>query len=194
MDQNSRKNIFQELKLPDQSITIGHVGKFSESKNQIFILKTLANLVKEDERYIAILVGDGPLKQEMEKEAEKLGVSKHVRFLGVREDIPSLMNAFDVFLFPSLFEGFGIVTIEAQSSGTPCILSDTIPKSTDMGLGLTSFINLNENIEVWCQEIKKAIQKERPEKATIIEQISKKGYAIQHNVGDWLNLYGVNAV
>ena len=62
------------------------------------------------------------------------------------------MNAFDVFLFPSLFEGFGIVTIEAQSSGTPCIVSDTIPKSTDMGLGLISFINLNENIEVWSKK------------------------------------------
>ena len=54
-------------------------------------------------------------------------------FLGVRTDIPRLMKAFDVFLFPSLFEGFGIVTVEAQSAGTPCILSDTIPKSTDMG-------------------------------------------------------------
>ena len=64
------------------------------------------------------------------------------------------------------------------------------PEKYGYGIRFNFFINLNENIEVWCQEIKKAVQKERPEKATIIEQISKRGYNIQHNVEDWLNLYG----
>ena len=184
----------QELQLSEDVITIGHVGKFSPSKNQMFILQILERLVREDNRFTALLVGDGPLKKQIETEAEKLGILKNIRFLGVREDIPRLMRAFDVFLFPSLFEGFGIVTVEAQSVGTPCVLSDTVPKSTDMGLGLVKYINLDENLEVWCEEIKKALLIERPRSSRIIAQISKKGYNIQHNVSDWLHLYGVNTV
>ena len=140
IDANSRKSVLKELHLPEDAKIIGHVGRFSESKNHMFILNVLKKLVEEDPSFVALLVGDGPLKKMIEKEAEKLGLLDHIRFLGVRTDIPRLMNAFDVFLFPSLFEGFGIVMLEAQSSGTPCIASDFCTKKYGYGIRISNIL------------------------------------------------------
>lgn len=187
---DSKDSVLQELDLTRNVKIIGHVGRFSHSKNQIFILKVLKKLLEEDSSFVALFIGEGPLKNEIKKEAEGLGILDHIRFLGVRIDISRLMSAFDVFLFPSLFEGFGIVTIEAQSSGTPCVISNTVPKSTDMGLGLISFVDLDASLDVWCREIKEAILIERPNKESIMSNVSKRGYNIQNNVNSWLELYG----
>lgn len=188
---NNRESVLKELNLSEDTKLLGHVGKFSDSKNQIFILKILKKLIENNKNFVALLVGDGPLKDRIEEEAEKLGVQNHVRFLGVRRDIPRLMNAFDVFIFPSKFEGFGIVAIEAQCSGTPCVLSDTIPEITDIGLGLTSFLSLNDPLDCWCEQINSALQLKSPSKDLIINIMSKKGFNIESNVRDWLELYGV---
>jgi glycosyltransferase EpsF len=194
IDRNCREKILQELHIPEEVITIGHVGTFSESKNQNFILKVLKKLLEKEPRFVALLVGDGPLKQKIEDEAKRLGIHNNIRFLGVRSDIPSIMRAFDVFLFPSVFEGFGIVALEAQCAGTPCVLSDAIPTSVDMGLGLVSFINLNQSIDDWCEEINKGLIINRPENQKIFNQVLSKGYDIKDNIKDWLSLYGVNMV
>ncbi|HDX9591190.1 TPA: glycosyltransferase family 1 protein [Bacillus pseudomycoides] len=181
----------KELNIPDEAKIIGHIGRFSESKNHIFILQVLKEILKGDTNFIAVLVGDGPLKSSIELKAKELGIYNNIRFLGVRTDIPRLLKAFDVFLFPSLFEGFGIVTLEAQCSGTPCVVADTIPRNTDMGLGIMSFISLNEKLEIWFEEIYKALSKEKPERRKIINNISKLGFDINSNISDWLSLYGI---
>ncbi|MBT2679828.1 glycosyltransferase family 1 protein [Bacillus sp. ISL-35] len=187
----TKTSVIRELGLDQDAKIIGHVGKFSKSKNQIFILKVLKQLVNKDKRYVVLLVGDGPLKEKIEQEAENMGLSKHVRFLGVRSDIPRLMKAFDVFLFPSIFEGFGIVTVEAQISGTPCIMSDSVPISTDMGLGLVKYLKLEENPEKWGEGVEKAINMQRPEKDTLVKALSDKGFSIQQNIEEWMKLYRV---
>jgi len=187
----TRTSVIRELGLDQDAKIIGHVGKFSRSKNQIFILKVLKELVKKDNRYVALLVGDGPLKEIIEQEAENMGLSKHVYFLGIRSDIPRLMKAFDVFLFPSLFEGFGIVTVEAQISGTPCIMSDSVPVSTDMGIGLVRYLKLEEDPEKWGEEVEKAINMPKPEKGALVKALSEKGFSIQQNIEEWMKLYRV---
>lgn len=188
----TKTSVIRELGLNQDAKLIGHVGKFSKSKNQQFILKILKGLIKKDERYVGLFVGDGPLKERTEKEAESLGITKkNIRFLGVRSDIPRLMKAFDVFMFPSIFEGFGIVTIEAQMSGTPCVMSSTVPKSTDLGLGLTSFIGLDEEPHIWIDEIERAIEKQKPGKDILVKTLSDKGFSIQQNIDEWMKLYRV---
>lgn len=184
-------SVIRELGLNEDAKIIGHVGKFSKSKNQMFILKILKDLIRKDKRYIALLIGDGPLKENIEREAESIGISKNIRFLGVRSDIPRLMNAFDVFLFPSIFEGFGIVAIEAQISGTPCIMSDSVPKSTDMGLGLAKFLSLDENSNKWVDEIESVIGMQKPGKDILVRALSEKGFSIQQNIEEWMKLYRV---
>ncbi|MDQ0198785.1 glycosyltransferase family 1 protein [Neobacillus ginsengisoli] len=189
---NLRNSVINELNLSGNVKIIGHVGRFSDSKNHFFILKVLKKLIEEDDHYVALLIGDGPLRINIEKEAAKLGVLNHIRFLGVRSDIPKLMKAFDVFLFPSKFEGFGIVTIEAQCSGTPCVIADTVPKATDMGLGLTSFVNLDESLDSWCNKIKESILMARPDDDLIYDRVSNRGFNIKNNVSDWVELYGAS--
>jgi glycosyltransferase EpsF len=187
----TKTSVIREFGLGPNSKIIGHVGKFSKSKNQKFILNVLKELVIKDESYVALLVGDGPLKEEIEQEAEKLGITNHIRFLGVRSDIPRLMKAFDVLLFPSIFEGFGIVTIEAQISGTPCIMSDSVPMSTDMGLGLARFLSLHEAPYKWREEVEKAIKIQKPQKDMLVRALAEKGFSIQQNIEEWMKLYRV---
>jgi glycosyltransferase EpsF len=189
-DLNNHSSVKHEFNIPQESKVIGHIGRFSESKNHAFLLKVLKRLVEEKQDIVAILVGDGPLRKDMEEEARKLGILSNIRFAGVRTDIPRLMKAFDVFLFPSLYEGFGIVTVEAQSCGTPCVASDSVPKNTDMGLGLITFISLNEDVGTWSQEITKSFMKETPSKNEIRKNISKLGFDIQKNIPEWMELYG----
>lgn len=189
-NQNDRKSVIDELRLSENAKIVGHVGRFSESKNHIFLLKVLKKLVQQDKSFIALLIGDGPLRKKIEHDAENLGIINHIKFLGIRADISRLMNSFDVFIFPSKFEGFGIVTIEAQCSGTPCVISDTVPKTTDMGLGLASFLSLDASLDSWCTKIKEAVSTEKPNQEMIMDEVSKCGYSIQNNVNDWIELYG----
>lgn len=98
-------SVRKELCIPDAAKLIGHIGRFSESKNHIFILHVLKEILKRDTNFIAILAGDGPLKTSIELKAKELGIYENIRFLGVRKDIPIIMNVIDVLIFPSLFEG-----------------------------------------------------------------------------------------
>ena len=181
-----------ECQISSEAKIIGHVGNFSHTKNQLFILKVLKELLKNGENAVVIFVGEGEMRGFIQEAATRFGILDNVRFLGVRNDIARLMKAFDVFIFPSLYEGFGIVTLEAQCAGTPCVVSDTVPKSTDMGLGLISYMSLNEDLAVWCKEIKKAFQNEPPEYRTIADHFSQRGFNIRENLSSWLSLYDIS--
>jgi glycosyltransferase EpsF len=189
--EDSNYSVKQELNIAPETRIIGHIGRFSESKNHSFFLRILNKMLQEGKDVAAVLVGDGPLKHEIEEEPKRLRIYNHIRFLGVRKDIPRLMRAFDVFLFPSLFEGFGIVTLEAQASGTPCIASDTIPKATDLGLGLMSFISLDDKLGIWTKEIDKSLLIERPDDKQIKSHFLRSGYDIKQNIEEWMALYGI---
>jgi glycosyltransferase EpsF len=187
---NCRDSVIQELNLPKDVKIIGHVGRFSQSKNHQFILKVVKKVIENDPAFVVLMIGEGPLKELIAKEAERLGILKNIRFLGGRADIPRLMKAFDVFLFPSLFEGFGIVALEAQCAGTPCVVSDAIPKTTDMGLGLITYMNLEEDLTIWSEEIMNAtLLLKRTKNNLIYNTIIKNGFSIKENVPKWLSLY-----
>jgi glycosyltransferase involved in cell wall biosynthesis len=117
----------KELQVSDKFV-IGHVGRFYEVKNHDFIIKLFKNLHDKDNSLVLLLVGGGDLKPTIEAQVKELGLSNNVIFTGLREDIPDLLQAMDVFLFPSIYEGLGIAAIEAQASGLPTIVSETIPR------------------------------------------------------------------
>ncbi|HHW37918.1 MAG TPA: glycosyltransferase family 1 protein [Bacillales bacterium] len=188
-DEDCNLKVKQELNIPYNAKIIGHIGTFSESKNHKFILKVLKRMVEKNNNIYVVLVGDGPLKQQIEEDAKEQGVYDHIRFLGVRGDVPRVMKAFDVFLFPSIYEGFGIVMIEAQSSGIPCVVSDGVPKSTDMGLELVSFVSLTDNLDTWTDAIDESFAKVKPLKELVLNHISKQGFDIKSNVPKWVELY-----
>ena len=110
----------------EKKFVIGHVGRFYSQKNHKFLLEIFQAILKRRPESILILIGDGELKEEVEKEAVRKGIRNHIKFLGVRSDIDRIMQCLDAFVFPSLFEGLGIVLIEAQAAGVRCYTSKDV--------------------------------------------------------------------
>ncbi|MGX1193667.1 glycosyltransferase family 1 protein [Metabacillus sp. SLBN-84] len=150
-DPDKRKKIREDLNLKNEMV-IGHIGRFNRQKNHPFLIDIFKEICRKEPDVVLLLAGEGGLRKEMEEKVLKLGLSKNVLFLGVREDISSLMQAMDIFLFPSLFEGLPVVLIEAQASGLPVIASSAITKETNV-TGKISFADLKESAEKWADKI-----------------------------------------
>ena len=145
-----RLKLRKELGLPIDGIVLGHIGRFELQKNHRKVLEIFSRLVKLQPTAHLVLVGEGSLESEVRSSMKSLGLQDHVYMLGVRSDIPELMGALDLFLFPSLFEGLGIVLIEAQAAGVPCLVSDAIPPEADLGLDLVKFMPLSADSGLWA--------------------------------------------
>ena len=142
-----------EFGIRDETFVIGNVAHFSEQKNHRFIVDVIKEYSKISSHVKFILVGDGPLKEEMERVVCEEGLQENVVFTGVRKDIPILMKMFNVFILPSLYEGLPVVSIEAQAAGIPCLISNTIDESLDIGLGLTEFLPIDQGCEKWILKL-----------------------------------------
>lgn len=144
--QDVREKVRKTLNIDDKFV-VGHIGRMVPQKNQKFLLKIFAKVRKENGKAVLLIIGDGPLRNDLENEITRLKLKDSVILLGVRNDVPELLMAMDVFVLPSLFEGLGIVAIEAQATGLKCILSDEIPKEVDCGN--CEFVSLNTYIRSW---------------------------------------------
>lgn len=113
----------------EDCLVVGHVGRLHYQKNHTFLLEAFARLHQREPRARLVLVGDGPNLLSLEAKAVDLGIDGEVLFLGMRDDVPRLLQAFDMFAMPSRFEGLGMAAVEAQAAGLPCLLSDAFPKA-----------------------------------------------------------------
>ena len=151
-DEEKRKEKRKELNIEDSTLVIGHVGRFAEQKNHRFLIYIFNEVHKQKENSILLLAGQGPLMEEMKEKVRNLGLEKNVKFLGQRNDINELYQAFDVFCLPSLYEGLGMVAVEAQVSGLLCFVSTEIPEIAKVTEKIV-FINLENNIKTWTEII-----------------------------------------
>ena len=172
-NKKTRERIRKELGIED-AFVVGHVGRFFEPKNHIFLIKIFAEVHKNNPASVLVLVGSGSLEQNIRDEVTKMGLKDSVLFLGSRGDVNELLNAFDVFVFPSLFEGLGIVAIEAQASGLKCMLSDRVPKEVDI-TGNIEFVPLEKSLKEWAEIILNNINYERHD---MTREINEAGYDI----------------
>ena len=131
---------------------IGHIGRFNEQKNHFFLIKIFKRLAEMDSTIHLILVGDGNLKSPIESEVNRLGLENRVNFLGLRDDIPEILQVVDIFLFPSLYEGLPLTMIEAQAAGIKIVASNTISKEADI-TGLVTFCSLEDNEQHWADTV-----------------------------------------
>lgn len=115
-----------ELDIPEDAFVLGHVGNYCYAKNNFFLVDIMAEVIKIKDNALMLCIGDGGDREAVENYAKERGVFGNMRFLGIRTDIPAIMNALDVFVLPSRFEGLPIVAVEAQLSGVPCVVSDNI--------------------------------------------------------------------
>ena len=137
----------------ENGIVIGHIGTLKESKNHKFLLEIAKYMTEQNINVKLLLVGEGSLRKELEELTNKYNLSDRVHLLGIREDINVMLHSMDVFVFPSIFEGLGLVLLEAQATGLPCIVSEAIQPEADLGLDLFSKLNLDSGVDVWSKEI-----------------------------------------
>lgn len=153
-NETTRKNIREELGIKENTLVIGHIGRFVSQKNHTFLLDIFNEIQKQQPNSILLLAGTGPLLEETKEKASKLNISDKILFLGQRTDANSLYQAMDIFLLPSLYEGLPVVGIEAQTSGLLCILSESMTKETKI-LKTTTFLPLTIPPEKWATQILK---------------------------------------
>lgn len=153
-DINVRNSLRNKLGIKNKFV-IGHVGRFMKQKNHEFLIDIFSKIHKEKEDTILLLIGDGPLEEKIINKVKKLKLEESVLFIGTTDKVEDYMCAIDLFVFPSLYEGFGMVTIEAQCSGLPCIVSSELPDDVNVS-NLIKFLPLNKK-KLWIKEIIKAI-------------------------------------
>jgi glycosyltransferase involved in cell wall biosynthesis len=149
---DTRAAVRESLSLRD-SFVIGHVGRFAEVKNHGFLLDVFSEVAGKRPNARLVLVGDGTLRGAMADKAEQLGLSGRVAFLGVRDDVPSLMQAFDALVLPSHYEGLPGVTTEAQAAGLPCLISDRVTRECDIVPNLCTFLPIGQGTAPWVDAI-----------------------------------------
>lgn len=146
-----RDTLRKELSL-DNKFVVGHVGRFNIQKNHAFLLDIFAAIAERRPDAVLMLVGQGELEHEIRNKVSALGLSERVLFMGVRSDVNRLMMAMDVFVFPSLYEGMPNTVIEAQATGLPCVISDTITKEAAI-TELVVYKSLHESVETWVEQV-----------------------------------------
>lgn len=155
---------------------VGHVGRFTHQKNHTFLIDVFLELTKLDPTYRLVLVGEGVLKEQIEEKVKKYGIKDKVLFAGFQTNVEDYMQAMDLFVFPSEYEGLGLVLIEAQAAGLPCYTSKgTVPEEAKASELLT-YIPLEDGAKTWAAEINGTWQKYKRE--TPEESLVRMGYSI----------------
>ena len=152
---DAREQIRAQLGAGEKTAVLGHVGRFNTQKNHGFLLRVFAEYVKRHADALLVLVGVGDLEDALRQQVKELRLEEKVIFTGLRTDIPQLLSAFDVFVFPSLYEGMPNTIIEAQACSLPCVLSDTITRQADL-CGRLRYLPLSED-SVWADAIGEAL-------------------------------------
>lgn len=187
-DANVREEFRQKLMIQDDEILIGHVGNFSALKNQDFLLDLMNKLKHQENKYRLLLIGEGELQSSIMERVKNEKLESRVNVLGISYEVHNWMQAMDMFVMPSKFEGFPLTIIEAQASGLPCILSSNITKDVNLD-GKCKFISLNSTDE-WIDSITSLSPSLREvESMQNIRAIRDQGYDINTNANELMMKY-----
>lgn len=173
---------------------IGHVGRFFPQKNHDFLIDIFNEIYKKDKDTVLLLVGGGELddalKNQIKEKVRNLGLEDTVQFLGVREDVDRIVQTFDVFLLPSLFEGLPVTMVEAQAAGLPCVISDKVPIQCDL-TGNVWVVPLEESPEKWADVVLDKANNFK--KRDTYQQIADAGFDIKSQA-KWLEEFYVKVL
>ncbi len=182
------KDARKRLGIEENERVYGHVGMFTSQKNHMFLLEIAAKVIERDCRSRFLLIGDGPLRPQVESRIRELALSGRVTLLGARMDVPFLMqHAMDVFVFPSLFEGLGIVLLEAQAAGLPCIMSDVIPGIAVLVPEHCRRLSLEQPTHEWvaaCLEASKTVGHD-----DVLLRIAQSPMSLESNIETMASVY-----
>src|SRR6266576_866307 len=185
------RSVRLELQLPSDAFVIGHVGRFEEQKNHRFLLEITRKVVEAEPKTRLLLIGDGSLRTIIERRAAEMGLSKQVMFLGLRPDVPRLLqNALNVFVMPSVFEGLPLAGIEAQAAGLRCIFADSITREVDIVPQLVKRLRLSDSASAWANAVL-ATRKEVPPvtREDAFRAVWSSPFNIRNSAADLQRLY-----
>lgn len=177
-DQTVRDEVRKELGIEGKFV-VGHIGRFCFAKNHDFLIDIFYEVHKKRPDSVLILIGEGELLESVKQKVHRLILDQSVKFLSVRNDVYRLYQAFDVFVLPSRYEGFGLVALEAQFSGLPTILSDKVPEEVIITNNV-KYCALENSSTEWADIVLNATYKNRKiqtesMKYNIREQAKKLG-------------------
>lgn len=177
-----RNNIRRSLGI-EKNLVIGHLGRFTYPKNHSFLIEVFQLLHERREDAVLLLIGDGELRQEIERKVAAFGLKRNVIFAGIVPDPSPFLSAMDIFVFPSYYEGFPLSLIEAQTSGLPCIVSSTVTTEARITEDV-HYLGLDCPLEVWCELIEKvSLHGER--KRDSVRFVKNAGFDVQQT-SKWL--------
>lgn len=165
----------KKLKLDGKKV-VGHVGRFTHQKNHTFLIDVFKELVELDSDYRLLLIGEGALEEQTKAKAKTYGVENKIIFAGFKTNVEDYMQAMDLFVFPSEFEGLGLVLIEAQAAGLPCYASEKVVPQEAKVSDLLTYIPLEDGPKMWAEQIDKTWKKFKRE--TPEDAIAERGYSI----------------
>lgn len=171
--QNEKDRLYGDSTIP----VFGTVGRLAVQKNQMFLLDVFAELLTKEPRAILSIVGEGSLEDELRRKVTTLGIESHVRFEGSVSNVPTYLKAFDVFLFPSLYEGLGMAAVEAQAMGLPTLMSTKIPSlanCTDMA----QCLSLTAGPEVWADKALEMYTHNKGHRRDRSQQVREAGFDV----------------
>ena len=176
--EEKRRLVRSELYIKDDSFVVGHVGRFVNQKNHDFLIDIFCEIKKKHENAVLLLVGDGELKNAIRKKVVLNNLKDSVVFMGVRSDIPNILSAMDVLVLPSFYEGMPNSVIEAQATGLPCLVSDSITKEVNV-TNCVDFFSLEKSAKEWANKVD---QLKIINRKGIGEIMKEKGYSIEDSI------------
>ena len=162
----------------DGWVNVIQVGRFTPVKNQLFTAEIARELKNRGRKIRILCVGNvgGKYDEQVKEKIKAYGLEAHMLLLGVRKDIDVLMRKSAAFLLPSLYEGMPLVLIEAQASGLPCVTADTYSHEVDFGIDSVTWLDLEDGVIAWTNEVERAVRKGRSEKKSVLRAIQKGGF------------------
>ena len=175
LNKEIRNKVRKEFNIKNDEILIGNVGRFTNQKNHTFLIDICNEMININPKVKLIMVGIGEKEEEIKTKVKELGIEKNVIFAGFRNDVNEIMQAMDVFLLPSLYEGLPVVGVEAQASGLPCFMSEGVITEEVKITNNVYFISLNKSPKEWAKII---IESDLTRKNTKNE-LKEAGYFIE---------------
>lgn len=185
-----RASVRYELGIPQDALVIGHVGRFQEQKNHAFLVNIFAEILDREPQAYLLLLGEGPLRPEIERLVSVRQLDRRTLFAGSRPDVPRLMlGAMDAFVMPSLCEGLPLVGIEVQAAGLPSFLSDKITQEVCIVQPLVRFLSLSRSAAYWAEEILKSRDRLPLSQSEALTGVRQSPFNIQVGVPQLTEIY-----
>lgn len=183
----TRKIMKRKLNLEGCKV-VGTVGRFSLPKNPVFNIEVFNEIFKRDNRTRLVIVGEGELKNEIEAKIKEYSLENSVLLLGRRNDVYDILNCFDVFLLPSLWEGLPLVLVEAQCNGLPCIVSDSVTKEVTFSNNI-KYLSLKSSVTEWADDVIEMFNYREVDSRTAKDRVISEGYNIVNAANELDNYY-----